>query len=186
MLELQKPGNEEDKTLRGFLLELYAYLALVGNIKLGSEAGYRAVDLDPFLFSLGSLSEYPTFGFMFGCAYELFELIPTVCQFGRQRILEEKRGQSPSLLVGEYETPQERIRTWQPPAQLEFGTEQTEQLITAARIYQHGLLIFLRSAFYLSNIDGPVFIIEVESSSDQMFEFINKLSSKHRVLSFGI
>jgi hypothetical protein len=46
LMELQQPSNEKEKTLRGFVLELYAYLALVGNITITSEVGQSS--LTPF------------------------------------------------------------------------------------------------------------------------------------------
>jgi hypothetical protein len=79
VMELQRLSSENENTLRGFVLEQYAYLVLVGNITIISEVGQRSIELDPFLFSLESLAEHPTFGFMFGCAYELFGMIPRIC-----------------------------------------------------------------------------------------------------------
>ena len=98
LMELQRPSNERENTLRGFVLELYAYLALVGNITITSEGGRRSIELDPFFFSLESLAEYPTFGFMFGCAYELFGMIPRICQLGRRRMMEDRRDKRSSEL----------------------------------------------------------------------------------------
>jgi hypothetical protein len=45
LMELQQPSNEKEKTLRGFVLELYAYLALVGNITITSEVGQSSLTL---------------------------------------------------------------------------------------------------------------------------------------------
>lgn len=180
LMELQRPSNERENTLRGFVLELYAYLALVGNITITSEVGQRSIELDPFLFSLESLAKYPTFGFMFGCAYELFGMIPRICQLGRRRMMEDRRSESSLELFSQYQTLQQKIQDWEPPTPtyLDTGPEKTNMLIIAARIYQKGLLIFLHSSFYISNAKDPILAAEVESIADEMFLLLEAISTR--------
>jgi Fungal specific transcription factor domain len=142
--------------------------------------GGWTIELDPFLFSLESLAEYPTFGFMFGCAYELFGMIPRICQLGRRRMMEDRRGESSSELFSQYQTLQQKIQNWEPPTprHLDTGPEKTNLLIITARIYQKGLLIFLHSLFYISNAKDPILTAEVESIADEMFLLLEAISTR--------
>ena len=177
MLELRVEDDKADKMLKGFLLELYAYLALVGNITIESGLGKRAINLDPFLFSLDSLAGYPTFGCMFGCASELFEIIPSICLLGRDRLLKSKQKEKDPTLK-KYQALQAKIENWQPPINLEYGTEENRQLVLAARIYQQGLLIFLHASFFAYQKDDFSHSLEVEHISNNMFELLDAVSSK--------
>jgi len=181
LLELQKEDRRTDKPLKGFLLELYAYLALVGNITINSHQ--RTICLDPFLFSLDSLKEYETFGCMFGCASKLFEIIPSICLLGRNRVLVSKQEQADPTFE-QYQALQTTIKNWRPPQDMEAGTEYHRQLVIAAQIYQQGLLIFLHASFFTSQIDDPGVYsarlpeLEIEHHTDKMFELIDTISEE--------
>jgi len=180
LLELQKTGQLADKELKGFLLELYAYLALVGNITIKSEQ--RSISLDPFLFSLDGLAEFETFGCMFGCASKLFEIIPSICILGRHRASHAEQVHY-NTVYAEFQAIQLRIQDWEPPAIFRDESECNRQLVIAARIYQQGLMIFLHASFYVkqtddSNSHAAQADLAIERCSDRMFELIDEISRK--------
>ncbi|RDW57250.1 hypothetical protein BP5796_12700 [Coleophoma crateriformis] len=177
LLDLRDNKNT-DNELRGFLLEIYTYLVLVANITLDFESSSRTIVLDPIIFSFQNLQQYPTFGVMFGCAYKLFEVIPAICNLGRQRLLEEKRGLCSQESISQYKSLENEIRDWRPPEDLEPGHENTKQLINAAVIYQHGLWIFLHTSFYASDIKHETLVAKVDRLVEEMFRLLDSLSTK--------
>lgn len=163
-----------DDALRGFLLELYAYLALVGNITLNLESKDRSIAFDDFMFSLDSLSGSETFGVMFGCAHGLFELIPRICQMGFDRQEERRKDSMLTETSLIYASLWQTIVEWRLREGMNDGTESSKQLLVAAEMYRHAMLIFLHATFYGSSINEPVLLELVDVSAREYFPLMEE------------
>lgn len=176
-LAFMEPLSGEDRDLLGFLLELYAYLVFVGHVTPNSVTEYRAIPLDPIITSSIDTNNFKTGGVMFGYAQGLFSLIPFISHLGRQRLLEDQYGECPAERLSTYDSLRRQILDWHAP---ESGYRESknsrDDLITAATIYQHSLLIFLHASFHGSNTVNSGSITEVESSIKIVLSLLWNLS----------
>ncbi|KAH7403085.1 fungal-specific transcription factor domain-containing protein [Cadophora sp. MPI-SDFR-AT-0126] len=146
--------KKSDSDIRGFLLELYTYLALINNVTLNLESEARLISFDPFMFSLNSLEGSSSFGVMFGCAHELFELIPRICELGVECHKDKLGVFSSSRGAYHYVVLEGKISAWRPP--LRNGLQYPGDLLAAAEIYRRALLIFLHTTFYGPRVTDPL------------------------------
>lgn len=70
-----------------YIVEMYVYLVIVSRIIPDDISTKRAVEEDSFLLSLEWLRRYPDNSTFLLGGYDLFELIPTVCNLARDRLL---------------------------------------------------------------------------------------------------
>ena len=169
--------NQEDKDLLGFLLELYAYLVLVGHITPNSNSQDRVILLDPIITSPIDKQGFKISGIMFGCAQSLFSLIPSISLLGSQRFLEDGYGECPTERIDMYRYLRCQILDWH-AAEMNYGESKNSKhdLITAATIYQHSLLIFLHASFHGYHTVNSESIAEVEASMKVVLSLLWSLS----------
>lgn len=159
-----------------FLLELYAYLALVSNITIDYRSLDRRIFFDDILFTLEPLWETEAFGPMFGCAHGLFQLIPQVWKVGSQRQQENNLSPPPST-ISEYSRLEAKIDNWQPSTQQYACKKIPKHLLAAARIYQLALLTLLHTSYYGSDTTNPTLLTKVSHLIEKLFQLMRDKST---------
>lgn len=91
---------------------------------------------------------------MFGCAHELFEMIPRICQLGVECYQNKLGVFSASRHSYLYFALEGKIQTWKPSHR--NGVPYPGHLLLAAEIYKRALLIFLHTAFYSPRVTEPL------------------------------
>ncbi|KAE9363136.1 hypothetical protein N431DRAFT_423612 [Stipitochalara longipes BDJ] len=174
-LMLAQNSNQVGHELPGFLLETYAYLVSVVNITTNTDSDPQTVIFDPFTNALDEYRDSKVYGATMGCAQVLFELIPSVCQFGYRRIAEESNNECSSETMALYKSLESKIQNWQPPNIIIREDYSAKDRITAAKVYQQALLIFLHANFYASKNLHPTFLALVETSLESSFQLVANL-----------
>ena len=105
----------------------------------------RLVISDPFVRTLRHLEQYQTYGTMFGCAAEIYEIIPSICLLETQPDEVDEIGKSQR--ESSYLQLERRIHEWRPPELIPGHGIPSDEQKASARIYQIATLIF----FYASN-----------------------------------
>lgn len=165
--------NRDYRRMKGFVLEVYAYLVLANNITPYGRDEARTLPLDPFITSFEMLKEYETFGVFFSCGFGLFETIPRICVFAMNRLADEE--ESNACSAESQKTYDELVSTllaWEsPPVDLEMKEFETAH-VCAGEVYRQSLLMFVKTAMCGSVVDNPKVIAEVqghiEASQDAM------------------
>ena len=165
------PG-QVDHELRGFLLETYAYLVSVVNVTANTDSDYRTVIFDPCTEALASCRDSKVYGAMMGCAQGLFELIPSICKFGYERLREGCQEECSLETIGFYKLLESKIQNWQPPKITVKEDAFAKDRTTAAKIYQQALLIFLHANFYGPKVSDPTFLAQVEASLEILLPLV--------------
>lgn len=96
----------------------------------------------------------PGFGVMFGCAHELFQMIPRICELGVECHKDKLGVFSSARGAYLYVALEGKILAWKPP--LRNGVSYTGDLLLAAEIYRRALLIFLHTTYYGSRVTDPL------------------------------
>lgn len=167
-------GNTGDAAIEGFVLELYAYLALVANITPYALDEQRTIPLDPVLLSLGFLQDYKDFGTVLSCGPSLFEKIPTISVFARQRLSEDSMtGQSSIESMQIYQSLLQELLQWTSPP----PRSDTENYAAAHRfigeMYRHSLLVYLKSSMYGASVKNNLEILfEIQDHIDVVWDFL--------------
>ena len=171
--------------MHAFLLETFAYLASVLNITVNTYMIHLVVVLDPCDDALERFQSCKASGSMFGYARSLFVLIPSICQLGYNRLLEES-SQDPSFeSTALYKSLQSRIESWQLPDAVVQSGSISDDLSIAAEIYRQAILIFLHTSFFGSDATHPRLLALVDASIDQirpLVEFLFPDSSALTIL----
>jgi Fungal specific transcription factor domain len=161
---LTTSDNGFERTIKGFILELYAYFAVVANITPFGLDEDRVVPFDPVLSSIGELlAGYDTFGILFSSLHDLFSLIPLISLLARRRLQQEEqeaeegeeevdgRGM-PEL---DFKTLKDRIEGWEPSGLCQsrgsgYASELEQAWSSESRIvgeiYRNSILIYLKAA----------------------------------------
>ncbi|KAL6245741.1 hypothetical protein RBB50_006894 [Rhinocladiella similis] len=161
----------DDLAIEGFVLELYAYLALVANITPYALDDGRTIPLDPILLSLGFLQDYKDFGALLSCGLSLFEKIPIISVFARQRLSEEAAtGECSIDSMQMYHSLLQQLLHWNSPP----PSSDTENYAVAHRytgeIYRHSLLIYLKSSMCGASVkDNPEILLEIQDHIDAVW-----------------
>ena len=179
ILDLQKRlangGLVEDKKLQGFVLEVYAYLALVSNIIPYGIVQERTLPLDPFITSLGGLKEYETFGIFFGCCHSLFELIPSISVLATKRLREEELSMRSEETVSMYNGLLSRLEEWRaPPLDPEMAEWKSAHIATG-KMYRHALFAYLKAAMCGSVVDNPKVIYQLQQHIDEVWPILDEV-----------
>ncbi|KAE8446358.1 hypothetical protein EG329_012107 [Mollisiaceae sp. DMI_Dod_QoI] len=159
---------------RAFLIELYAYLALVSNVTLNLGSIDRSIPFDGFLSSLESIGENKSFGPMFGCAHGIFQLIPRVCQLGYQRRLDQQKSTPSTTTDLEYVLLEEDIENWEPEMERYGTAESPNHLLAAGQIYQYALLTFLHASYYGSDVTNATLLKKADILIERLFQLIKE------------
>ncbi|KAK6373999.1 hypothetical protein LTS17_007969 [Exophiala oligosperma] len=122
--------------LAGILFEAYAYFAALSHLE--RRALELMPDQDPIISDIDCIKTYQTFGSYMGCAYQLYELIPTISRL----VLYEKRSISRNddpKLQALYEDTKRAVADWTPDEHQAHNYAET----MAGMIVQKTLLMLL-------------------------------------------
>lgn len=163
---LHKPDvnmNSDNKRMKGFVLEVYAYLVLANNITPYGRSEARTLPLDPFITSFELLREYETFGLFFSCGHGLFETIPKICIFAMNRLAEEEGSNLCSTENQQtFDHLVSSLLEWKsPPVDPEMIEFEIAHL-SAGEAYRQALLMFVKTAMCGSVVDNPKVIAEIQ------------------------
>lgn len=111
---------------------------------------------------------------MFGCAHDLFQLIPAVCELGSQRREEQYCSTGSKNTTLEYSLLEAKIQHWQPSMERCSGVEFPNQLLVAGRIYQYALLTFLHATYHGSNVKNPTLLEKVDTLILKLFHLMKE------------
>ncbi|KIX95213.1 uncharacterized protein Z520_09129 [Fonsecaea multimorphosa CBS 102226] len=167
-------GTAGDKAIEGFVLELYAYLALVANITPYALDDQRTIPLDPVLLSLGFLQDYEDFGAVLSCGPSLFEKIATISVLARQRLSEDATmGQCSIESIQMYQGLLQELLCWTSPP----PSSDTENYVVAHRCtgetYRYSLLVYLKSSMYGASVkDNPEILLEIQGHINIVWQFL--------------
>ncbi|KAF5026454.1 hypothetical protein F66182_1441 [Fusarium sp. NRRL 66182] len=144
--------------LRGFVLELYAFLALKLSVTPRACLYEHPLEPDPFLQSLGFLKKFKAHGFMLGFGHRVFETIPAVSQLVQQRYLQEQQGliEMPSLQES-YQDILERLRAIVPISDEDScdHLRPEHERAAATILYRNALILYLYAAFHQDLLLDP-------------------------------
>ncbi|KAH0423010.1 C6 transcription factor [Colletotrichum camelliae] len=146
-------GKDEKAQLghiRGFLLEIYSFMALKLAITPRGAMEDHPIMLDPFLESLSFLSEYKSCGFMLGFGHGLFEMIPEIASLTEKRRVEELNNANTEASYDAYQDLVERLESWDAFSDVLTGEGSSPryQQGPAVAIYRTALIVYLHSAFH--------------------------------------
>lgn len=183
MLKLTSDSGRGDKSstgdqaVEGFVLELYAYLALVANITPYALDDQRTIPLDPVLLSLGFLQDYENFGAVLSCGLSLFEKIPIISVLARQRLLEdETTGQCSLESVQTYQSLLQDLLEWTSPPPSSDVEDYAFAHRYCGETYRHSLLVYLKSSMYGASVrDNPDILAEIQGHIDAVWELFPSL-----------
>ncbi|KAF8855767.1 hypothetical protein BDZ45DRAFT_488215 [Acephala macrosclerotiorum] len=171
---LKKPKAQLDEHFRIFLLELYAYLALVGNITTSLGSLDRTIPLDSFLSYLEGLDDEKTSGSMLSCAHGLFQLIPQIRQLGLLCQEEDRIILSSGSSAFQYASLEAKLEHWEPSPDRYRNSEFPAQLLAAGRIYQYAILTFLHTKYYGSDVNNPILLQKVDALILKLFQLMKE------------
>jgi hypothetical protein len=174
--------SQVEPDVRSFLLETYTYLISVVNFTANTDSDYRTVIFDPCTEALESLQHSKVSGALLGCAQDLFKLIPSICKFGYRRLNEEKNQKFSFETIALYKSLESKIQDWQPPKVIDREDFSTKDRITAAKIYQQALLVFLHGNYYGSKVMDPKFLALVDTSLAKSLPFIGDISDDSPIM----
>ncbi|KIW35325.1 uncharacterized protein PV07_02027 [Cladophialophora immunda] len=176
MLDLLANGKHNDmirgKGVESFILEHYAYLALIAHITPYALDQARTIPLDPDLLSLDSIHEYDNFGTILSCGVSLFEKIPLVSVLARRRLCEEEQtGGCSWETFSTYQSLLEDILNWTsgPPGSQMKEYETAQRL--AGEVYRHALLIYLKVSMCGAVVsNSPEVLVEIQELIDAVWD----------------
>ncbi|EQB50946.1 hypothetical protein CGLO_09549 [Colletotrichum gloeosporioides Cg-14] len=144
------PSSDRLGHIRGFLLEIYSFMALKLAITPRGAMEDHPIMLDPFLESLSFLGEYKSCGFMLGFGHGLFEMIPEIASLVEKRRLEELNNAKAEASYAAYQDLVERLEGWDAFSDVLTGEGSSPryQQGPAVAIYRTALIVYLHSAFH--------------------------------------
>ncbi|KAF4440603.1 Transcriptional activator UGA3 [Fusarium acutatum] len=156
------------KLVDRFMLELYAYHAIKITITPRSFLSDEVVEIDPSVYSLDILREYKSRGFLLGFGQGLWEMVPEISQLVEARREEEKRGTIATTAFQEqYDSLLARLEGYNTFEEDTNGLCSREEQATAVMIYQHGLIVYLHSAFHPDILADPNLATELDNRIEQ-------------------
>jgi Fungal specific transcription factor domain len=153
------------------------------NITANTDSDYRTVIFDPYTEALANFQDSRVYGAMFGCAQDLVQLIPSICNLGYRRLAEESNGECYFETVVLYESIKSKIQNWQPPEIIPRDDYSIKDRVMAAKIYQQALLLFLHANFYGSNVSDPTLLALVDETLEMLFPVVADLPEDTPVMS---
>lgn len=143
----------------------------VANITVNAPLAYPTLILDPYIAGLEKFQNCKASGTMFGLSRNLLTLLPSICELGYNRILEENAGEYSFESVARYKSIQSKIESWEEPSTSENRGIDVKDLVVASKIYREAILIFLHTAFYGSKTDDPELLTLIEISISNAVPF---------------
>ena len=178
--------SAEEHDVLGFCLEMYAYILLSNHVgPFGTLVG-RRLELDTHLLSHDHMSQYRTFGTMFGDLYGLYQFVPQIARLASDRLDEEAAGCSgpseASLLT--YKSLEKNIASWAPTLpRIDTNVSDWQEQSMAAEIIRRGLYIYLLTSISGSLISDFETLEVLETYATTMFKYMMKLfESRYQTL----
>lgn len=135
-------GSISPDTL-GFIAEVYSYTAVVSNISMDIYWDEWLNSDNPTLFQPEILSHRGS-GMLYGCAQQLFQLIPQIAMLAKERRMDEDElGTYSDESLSMYRLLRGKIKQWQASVRVADAT-----VNVCGRIYQKALLTHLETSFY--------------------------------------
>ncbi|EXJ80900.1 hypothetical protein A1O3_07188 [Capronia epimyces CBS 606.96] len=167
----------EDREIRGFVLEVYAYLVSVAHITPYGTLGSSTLPVDDFVTSLGPLHEFNVFGSLLGCGSALFEKIPLIAQLYRQRLEERSTGQTGHDSLARCNELLASLKAWKsPPLMPDMAGFQADHDSTG-EMYRQALLIYLELAIHGSPVVHPKLIYQIQNHIDTILSLRSNMAS---------
>jgi len=164
MKALQLSPSELDEDTRTFLVECYAYNAVLSNISLGADSDSWTLEDATLLFPLIRNSKSRGSGMFCGVATDLYQLIPRVSILARQRENDQEiLGSASWNTVSTYLSLRSKIQNW-------TSSSSDIHLTTSGKIYQQALLVFLETVYGKHD-----WKLEQSPSVDRAFNDVAKL-----------
>ncbi|KAH6867840.1 fungal-specific transcription factor domain-containing protein [Thelonectria olida] len=209
---LESEHKNSRMELVAHLLEYTAYLQFLSVLRFprpGDKSGNDSIDLVRLIYEgrFTLLKSYETFGAYFGCAAELYEMIPTLHKFYSTRDLEISTGRDLGCAV-EFKRLLHDISFWQPPqdpceTQYKYtdtwlnglggyeapeeraGREKTERgrksdespMVASAFAIQNSLLVFLYSAYLRHQEDQSRLVVATQPIVDETLDILDRIKS---------
>ncbi|KAF5989485.1 transcriptional activator protein UGA3 [Fusarium bulbicola] len=152
----------------GLMLELYAYYAIKITITPRSFLSDEVVEIDPSVYSLDILRGYKSRGFLLGFGQGMWEMVPEISQLVEARREEETRGIIASTAFQEqYDSLLTRLEGYNAFEEDTNGLCSREEQATAIMIYQHGLIVYLHSAFHPDMLADPNLAAQIDNRIEQ-------------------
>ncbi|KAK9238149.1 C6 zinc finger domain protein [Lipomyces kononenkoae] len=123
-----------------FVMELYAYILTVSSSSLAVDENYSLVRDSELVFAAIEAMNKPVTGMLFGCAYELFGLIPSAARVpGKGNLSDKLNATETDLLQGTSKRCElrSRVQSWVP------GPVSGRDPVIAGKLYQFALLLLL-------------------------------------------
>lgn len=138
--DLQRDKAPKDEDVLGFFVEQYSYLAIVANISVGRNLTEHLLEPTLLCQPLKTLNHSSSiYGFMFGCAHQLYEMIPRIKDLAAAYKFEDR--QSIDALE-DYALLELEISSWEPEDNTDPAYEH------GGRMYQASCLIFLHTLMH--------------------------------------
>ena len=140
---------QDQSTLVGVLLEQHAYWDLFSCVRFLPSRAHVVEASQASVLKVDNLRRYDTFGVLFGCAADLYQLAPSICQLAidrRQSSLDPAANATRCL--NEYNRLHEAITGWKHVN--DFSTSSftnTTASIAAGEFLRVTLLLFLQSSY---------------------------------------
>lgn len=169
-----------DENFACFLLEQYVYLKIVAN-NVGLTTQPKETNSSIIKELTGSICSLVlrsrTQGFMFGYAYELFDLIPRIAQFAHKRVSSTSPTPDDVELPEEFLGFEHRILEWKPPPRSSFTSalidkELDDTARSAGLLYQQALLIFLRIALNGPGLPARHLMVQIGHSINESLQLL--------------
>lgn len=137
---LKLPTSQLDAETRNFLVEVYAFAAIIANITLGPESDGWILEDATALLPMVHPNEHQLLTIS-GCPTELFELVPRVSRLASKHLIEqESLGYTSWGVVSEHLSIRSKLERW-------TSDSRDSHVIACHQIYQQAILVYLESAF---------------------------------------
>jgi hypothetical protein len=175
---------QTDTGLWSFVLEQTLWFAInANNVGLSDKGNQESERMMRILDNFAKESSLP--GIMFGCAYELFELIPKVARFA-QLPAETLPRETNASLLSIFHSLENKILSWQPS---QLGTLTDMQncapvdpvVIRGALAHQTALLILIRAALWGPGKPGVPLLEQIESLLIEFTSLLEQLPMDHSI-----
>ncbi|KAL4882486.1 fungal-specific transcription factor domain-containing protein [Aspergillus karnatakaensis] len=133
----------EGRLLYGIILELYSYIVLTNSITPYGMLPSRTLPIDPFLLKLGQLSEFETFGVMFGGSHGIFELLLHVSVHVAQT--PDESASDAVSGAEKYETLKTRVIQWTPAPITSTDTDFLAQRTAVMEFLRQVVLLYVET-----------------------------------------
>lgn len=173
--------SSENERLASFVIEQCLYFSiLANNVGLSTQlAGKNKSDVLLLTHATTALLRQSTFyGFMFGEALDLINLVPKIAAFARKQMEPSATGSEPEIQQA-FATLEMQIMNWTPSPAKEYTLIQSSDDfsdMSVGLLWQLSLLVFLRAARCGPGLPPVSSLTEIEQSIHQFMRILRTLS----------